>query len=204
MPEYKANSHRSKIEAEAAEKKVEKVVTGKVKTKKKSELSKLSDIFISEDARNVKSFVLMDVLVPTIKKAIVDIIQDGIEMIVYGDKGRSDRKRSSTGGTYVSYASGGRSSRDRRDDYGPKARFDFEDIGFERRGDAEAVLDQMEEMLDRYGVVSVGDMYDAAGVTAPYTANKYGWTNLRSAEIIRTRDDQLPYIIKLSKPMPID
>lgn len=72
----KGNSHRSKEEQASLEKKrVEKVVHGKVKTKKKSEMSKFKDVFISEDAANVKSYVFMDVLVPAIKKAIGDIVR---------------------------------------------------------------------------------------------------------------------------------
>lgn len=40
MEDYRANSHKAKAEAkEAAEKKVDKVVTGNVKRKKKSEVN---------------------------------------------------------------------------------------------------------------------------------------------------------------------
>lgn len=54
MEDYRANSHKAKAEAkEAAEKKVDKVVTGNVKRKKKSEVSKFKDVFISEDVSNV-------------------------------------------------------------------------------------------------------------------------------------------------------
>ena len=42
MEDYRANSHKAKAEAkEAAEKKVDKVVTGNVKRKKKSEVTGL-------------------------------------------------------------------------------------------------------------------------------------------------------------------
>ena len=77
MAEYPANSHRSKelaTEGRSEERKVQKVVSGKVTTKK-NEVRKLTDIFISEDARNVKSYIFMDVLVPAIKKAISDLIE---------------------------------------------------------------------------------------------------------------------------------
>ena len=85
MKEIAPNSHRYKEEqkATASEKKIEKVVTGTVKTRKKPAAQKLTDIFISEDAANVKSYIFMDVLVPAIKKAISDIVTDGIEMILY-------------------------------------------------------------------------------------------------------------------------
>ena len=73
--DYKPNSKRYKEnKAEVEKRKTEKVVSGKVKTKKKGEMRKLKDVFISEDASNVKSYVIMDVLIPAAKKAISDII----------------------------------------------------------------------------------------------------------------------------------
>lgn len=100
MEDYRSNSHKAKAEAkEAAEKKVDKVVTGNVKRKKKSEVSKFKDVFISEDVSNVKSYIFLDVLVPAIKKAVSDIVKDGVDMMLYGDK-RSGSRGSS------SYASG--------------------------------------------------------------------------------------------------
>ena len=207
MAEYKPNSHKSKAEAaEAAkeERKVEKVVTEKVKTRD-NKGRKFMDIFVSEDAGNVKSYVVMDVLVPAIKKMISDIVTDGIDMLLYGEsKGR--KSRSSGGVSYHSYYDdrGSRRDRDRdrdRDGRRVSSRFDYEDIIFNTRGDAELVREQMVEILDQYGVVTVADLYDSAGITPPYTANKYGWFNIRTAETIHVRDG---YVLKLPKAMPID
>ena len=85
-------------------KKVEKVVTGKVKTKKKSEVSKFADVFISEDAANVKSYIIFDVLVPTIVDTIRDIAIGSLDMIFGRGTGRNRSGRSSSSNpTYVSY-----------------------------------------------------------------------------------------------------
>lgn len=194
------NSHKYKDE-KTREKKIEPIINGGVKTKKKSEFSKLSSIFISEDASNVKSYIFMDVLVPAIKKAISDIVRDGIDMILYGGSGRSDKSRSNPGGvSYVNYRQYA-DPRDRTPAAQAKTRFDYDDILFENRGQAEAVREQMEEIISRYGIVTVADMYDSVNLTAPYTANKYGWTNIRTAEPVRVRNG---YILKLPKPSPID
>lgn len=50
-------------------------------------------------------------------------------------------------------------------------------------------------------MVTVADMYDLAGLTAPFTAQRYGWFNIRTAEVIRGRDG---YYLKMPKAMPID
>ena len=202
MSEYQPNSHRSKAEADptAEERKVQKVVSGKAKTKK-NEIRKLTDIFISEDAAKVKSFVFMDVLVPAIKKAISDIVTNGIDMILYGSSG--DRRSKSSSRNNISYRNyyDNRGTTRREDDIRARSRFDYDDIVFETRGEAELVREQMVDMIDRYGFVTVADMYDMADLTSPYTSNKYGWTNIRSAEAVRIRDG---YILKLPKAMPID
>lgn len=199
----KPNSHKYKEEQKAAKeqekKEVTKVVSGNVKTKKKGAAGKMADVFISEDVSNVKNYIFMDVLVPAIKKAISDIVRDGIDMILYGESGRSKRNSSGSKVSYASYYDGDRKASHTRSNN--NARFDFEDIIFETRRDAEDVREQMEELIDHYGTVSVSDMYDMAGLTAPYTANKYGWINIRTAEPVRVRDG---YILKLPRPMPID
>lgn len=196
MDEYKSNSYKSK--AEQAEKKVEKVVTGVVKTKPKSEATKVKDLLISEDAANVKKYILMDVLIPAFKKAISDIVTNGIEMILYGEVGRSGKRPTADRVSYRDYYD---SSRD-RDRAKPAARYSFSDLTFENRGDAERVLDRMDELIATYGMVSVADMLDTAGIVPNYTDNKYGWTSLRNAKVIRTRDDD--YMIDLPRAMPID
>lgn len=202
MPEYKPNSHRSKEEKNLpAEKKVNKIVTGKVTTKK-NPTRKLKDTFISDEIHNVKDYIFLDVLIPAAKKAISDIVTNGIDMILYGETGHTKKK---SGASTVSY----RNYYDRRDDrdrYSSSSRsrvgYDFDDIVLESRAEAEEVIQRMDELIDTYGIVSVADMYDLVGLTCNYTDNKYGWTNIRNAEAVRLRDGG--WVIKMPKALPIE
>lgn len=200
MEEYKSNSHRSKEEAATPkEKKVEKVVHGAVKTRKKSGLEKAKGLFISDDAANLKSYVLMDVLIPAFKKAISDIVTNGIEMILYGEASRSRRNSPAGSVSYRNFYD--RRDSDRRQLNSPvRTGYSVDDVVLETRGEVEDVLARMDELIEMYGVVSVADLYDLIGVTGNYTDNKYGWTNIRNAEPIRVRDG---YLLKLPKPLPI-
>ena len=68
--DYKANSRKSKedMRANSSERrKVEKVVSGNVRTRKKGEINRFKDVFIAEDISNVKSYIVMDVLIPAAK-----------------------------------------------------------------------------------------------------------------------------------------
>lgn len=206
MEEYKPNSHLSKddpkkVEGEAIpEKKVGKVVSGSVKTKKKSGLTKFTDAFIQEDAENVKSYIFMEVLVPALKKAISDVVTNGIDMILYGEMGRSKKNSPGSKVSYRSYYE------DRRDDrrYAPtrqRAGYDYDDIILPNRGEAEEVLSRMDELIATYGLVSVADLYDLVGIAGSYTDNKYGWTDIRNASVVRVRDG---YVIKLPRALPLN
>lgn len=205
MEEYKPNSHRYKEEQKAvpAEKKVEKVVKGGAKVRKRSELSKFTDNFISEDAGKVKSYIFMDVLLPALKKLVSDVVTDGIDMILYGETGRTKKSSSSTG-QYVSYSSYSSRDRDRTrysSDSG-RGRMNLDDIEFERKSDADDVLSQMDGIIDTYNMVSVADLYDLAGLVGPHTANRFGWTNISSARVERTRHGT--WVIKFPRAIAID
>ena len=56
--------------------------------------------------------------------------------------------------------------------------------------------------INTYGIASVADLYDLAGITCrSYTANKYGWTDIRSAKVVRIRDG---YILELPRTVQIN
>lgn len=200
MEEYKPNSHKSKEERKELipEKRVEKVISGTVKSKKKSEMQKFANVFISEDVKNVKSYVVMDVLIPAIKKAISDIVTNGIDMILYGEAGKSKKTSTASKVSYQKYYDGGKK------DYASaknRTSYEYDELLFETRGDAERVLDAMNEIIARYDVVSVADLYDLADVSNDnYAANKYGWTDIAGCRAVRVNDG---YILKLPKPTPL-
>ena len=158
-----------------------------------------ADVFISEDASSVKSYILEDVLIPGVKKLTVNAIKVAAEMI-FGETGGSSYGRDSKI-PYVSYDRFSSRTNERRDDRSKQQRFDYNNISFEYRGDAEMVLEQMDNMLREYGSVSVADMYEAAGLPAPpYTSNKYGWERLGDARIVRQNGE---YVLVLPRPRPI-
>ena len=197
MSEFKPNSHRSKSE----NKKVEKVVSGKARLKKRSGLDKVKDNFISEDVKNVKSYVIGDVLIPAAKKAISDIVSNGIDMILYGE---TRSKKSPTGATYVSYDrfSDRRDSRGERYSSSRSPVYSCGEIIVDSRGEAEEVLRQLDALIETYDCASVSDLYEMVGLTGSFTDNRYGWDSIRNVTIYRTRDGS--YAIKMPKPIVLD
>lgn len=203
MEDYKPNSYKSKEQPQPiVEKKVEKVTTGKVMTKKKSGIAKAAGMFFAEDIRSVKRYVIMEVLLPALKRTFLDMVNNGADMLVNGEITRS---KSNAPGSKVSY----RSFYDRRDDP-PRARidsrygsaYDYAELAFETRGDAERVLVTLDEIMDTYKMVKVADLYDASGRTPSPVMFNYGWTDIHTASVVRTVDGY--YMIRLPRALPLD
>lgn len=202
MEDYKPNSHLSKMEQSNSTngKKIEKVVSGTVKVKKKSEIHKIKDIFVSEDAGNIKSYILNDVLIPTIKQTISDIVKNVIDMTLFGGNGSKGRNSIASTVSYRNYYDRGNSIQ--RGTTRTTTGYNYDDITIDSRGEAEEVLTRMDELISCYGVVSVADLYDLIGVTGSYTDNKYGWTNIRNARVVRANGGG--WTFDLPKALPID
>lgn len=199
MNDIKPNSHKYKAE-NSEKKKIEPVVKSGAKLRKKNELQKVAGSIISEDAKSVKSYILMDVLVPAIKDAIEDIVTNGIRMLLRGDA--SARRSGPSGGiSHISYNKAydrrDRSSLDR-----PRGVMDFDDLILPTRYEAEEVLRSLDDLIETYRIVSVADMYEAAGIRDfEYTARNYGWKDIRRAEVVHVRNG---YWLKMPNVSPID
>lgn len=181
------------------EKRVEKIVHGKV-TKKENKVRKLTDIFIAEDVTNVKDYIIMDVIVPSVKKALYDLTVGAIDMILYGGRGDGEKRSTADKISYRDYNSMSRRGDRYRDRTRTNSGYSYDDIVLDTRGEAETVLSRMDEIMEEYGIVRVADLYDLVGESGDYTDNNYGWTNIRNAKIVRTHDG---YKIDMPRALPI-
>ena len=205
MGEYKPNSDKSKREPQKNTEKVRPVVKGGTRVRRKSAFREITDGFISRDMDSVKNYVLIDVLVPAIKKAISDIVRNGIDMLLYGETSR-ERGREGSGGPRVSYRKfydDGR--REDRRNYSERTRVghSFGDVEFDDLRDADEVMEQLQDILDRYGIVTVARYFELSGVADDnYTNNNYGWTEIPNNPPVMLPNGR--YILRLPRPMPID
>lgn len=192
-----SQTESSKAASSKEEKRAEKIVHGKV-TKRENKVRKLTDIFIAEDVTNVKDYILMDVIVPSVKKALYDLTVGAIDMILYGGRGNGSSRPKADKVSYLDYNSvSRRRSTDRKR---TNSGYSYDDIVLDTRGEAEAVLSRMDEIMEEYDIVRVADLYDLVGVTGDYTDNNYGWTNIRNAKIVRVYDG---YKIDMPRALPI-
>lgn len=194
-PQYPSNSYRSREEKRVTT----KVVTSELGKKKKTMLDKISSVIFGDDAKALGEYILHDILIPSAKELIMDMVRNGLEMRMYGDGNRYRSRRDPVRSTKVAYNSMyNRDAREDRREYSQTSRsnFRFEDIIIPDRKEAEEVLTNMIDLIENYDNVGVGDFYDLVGIRSDYTDNKYGWTNLRDASVKRVREG---YVLDLPR-----
>jgi hypothetical protein len=198
---YGGNSNRQKDAVVAAPErvKIEKVIEGRAVERKKGIGRRIKDHFQGEnDMQNIASYVFWEVVVPKVKDLAVDAINESTNRAFYGDTRRS----SSSAGRVVARPTaynriyqGANEARAAVSQRPREAAASMQDILIPSLGEAEKVLDTLIEYIDKYGFVSVLDLYDAAGVTnGEFTDDKHGWDNLRTAKPMRVREG---YILDL-------
>ena len=198
MKSYDGNSN---INKNAPEREKLPTITNNVKIKKETEISKFKKNFFAEDAKTVKGQVFRNVVVPSIQRMITDVVKTGIDILIYGGRSNPDKNSRVGNISYSNYYDRNKSAPTIPSGAYSKNTFSFNEVVLFDRGETEEVLMSLREQIDRYGMVSVADFYDMVGQSAPYTANKYGWRDLRDASIDRVRDG---YSINFPKASPLE
>lgn len=200
---YPSNSHKARDGKTRPEptKKIERVTESEAIQRKKPLSRKIAETFTGEDAKSAGMYILMDVLIPAAKNMISDAVSQGVERMLFGES----RPRSST--SRSSYTSYGKvyssSSRNEPRTISKRARatHDFGEIVLASRPEAEEVLDRLQGIIDQYDFATVSDLYELVGITGSFTDNKYGWGDLRGANVRYVRDG---YLLDLPPTSPIN
>lgn len=105
----------------------------------------------------------------TVRKGLTNALAQKLSDSIYG-------KQSSTNISYVKHYK----------KVGPQDA--ISEIRFDTRADAEKVLDEMQDIINAYGIVSLADAYELAGETdIPYGYNSLGWHTVSNARVQRLR-----------------
>lgn len=180
-------------------KKLEKVTTGKVTVRQQTDIQKVASAFLAEDLATVKERIINDYAIPMLKNSIWSIFSSALSLMIFGeDKSRSQSSNYVRGSSnsYDRYYANPNRSQPANQRVIPN----WQNLISDSRADMEEILDQMWEAIREYGQVSIGDLYDLAGMTCNFTDNKYGWKDLTSAYI-----KNIPggYSIEFPKPVPL-
>ncbi len=220
---YAGNSHTDKETRKAAvpsitdvpenpPEKLDAVIgAGKAVTKKPSLGKRLRENFVGEDANTIGSYIFLEIVVPSVKGLIIDVVQQGIVRAMGGNPSMGPRiPGSKQGGGYMPYSTISTSKAMRPDPREPVQQAirpqTYDQVAFAELGDAEVVLDRMFEQVREYNVVTIANFYDFAAVSNMnnFQDNKFGWNAdmLRGVRVQGTL--RQGYYLNLPRPLPLD
>lgn len=207
MSSITGNSHKSRepVSDKSLEREpVEKIVEGRVISRKLPWYKRFGQSMIADDASSVGEYILTDVVIPATKNLIVDMVSQSIERVLFGTT-RGRVRRSPLGMSLRDQVNYGRFSSERTEprrfmSREARARHDFNEIVLEHRSEAIEVVEALVDRIRRYGAVTVADLYDFVGTTGSYADQRWGWTDLATADV-----RQVPggFLLDLPAPEPI-
>lgn len=182
---------------------LEAVVSGPTEIKKKSEGEKLAKTFFKGDVQQIRKGIFKELIIPTIRDTLWGILERAGRGIIYGDSSNYDRDydrrgRPATREDFTKY-----SKKRRADEYDEDSErddiYEFGEILYKLKSDAQDTLDELRNRIDEYHWVSVYQLYEISGRRddAKWTDRNWGWTNLRDAYITAYRG---MYLLKLPRP----
>jgi len=203
---FPPNSKKSKEGATEEGKVKPKIVPleGVTAVKQKPKLaSRLRQAFTGDDARGVGDYLLFEVAVPAIKTVIFDMISQGANRALFGQSvgipGNGSRRPGQVNYNLIS-RNGGTTTPSREISSRDMATHNFDNIVLQTRAEAELVLSSLIDIVDRYDVAAVSDLYELVQITGSYADDKWGWFDLRGATITSVRDG---FVLDLPATKPI-
>lgn len=194
--------------AQGEKKVIRKVVTGKAIKKKKSLGSRFREAIGGKDGQNLPDFLMYEVLGPAFREMVVDAAIQGVERLAYGEARQSSRRTANHRGpvgssSHISYNRYSARPVETRPPMSARGRgsHDFGEIELETMAEGHEVLSMMDELVHRYGTCAVSELYEMLGLESSFTDEKYGWTDLRGADVRRTRHGTYALILPRTEPI---
>lgn len=175
------------------------IVQGRLKPTKRR--LRLSEVFTPEDTGSVAAFVITKLVIPRLQVLAVDTINAVARAIFLGEKTYEPR-RSSSSTEYTSYEGyySGKSARIGKSTKKVDGAIEFQDVVVDSYGDAQLILNKLDELMDYQGYVRVSEFYEAAKLPCPFTGSYYGWEDISGVRIVADSDG---YRIEMPTAKPL-
>jgi hypothetical protein len=189
---YQGNSKLDKeIAAETKEGPKLKKIEGVTVTELKPTLGRrIRASFGGNNLKMVGAAVLAEVIIPTAKDLLSNVIDEGSRRMIYGESG--SRRRGGMASTVASTLVGN-ATRIRSTNYSTistqtaaaapttlsareRNNFDFSNLAFPERAQVEAIIEAMYDTIEEYGMITVAGLYDLLGQSGTgFTDQKFAW-----------------------------
>jgi hypothetical protein len=183
---------------------VQQVTTGSAIRRRKPLSKQFKETFFGGNARSAGHYMISNVMIPAVQDTIIEMVQTGIERIVRGDRSRRTSPGQLGRVNYRSYAQRRPTTPDDRPPMptslskAARARHGFDEIIIPTRQEAEEVIDRLFDIISKYDVVTVAELYELTGLGSSHTDHTWGWQDLRGASVGRVRGGG--YLLDLPEP----
>lgn len=205
MQDFPANSQKAKASAEPRAK-IQPVTSAETVRRKRGLGQKFKGAFVGGDPRSAAEHVIFEVLIPSTRDMLYDAFEDWMRNLIFGAEHKPRRGGGAPSNNlgHVAYNRQfpSKPPPQRMLSRKSRARHDFDELIIPSRQEAEEVIDQLFDLLSRYGSASVADLYELTGLQSSHTDMKWGWTELRGAKAVRLR--QGGFLLDLPEPETLD
>lgn len=130
--------------------------------------------------------ILTDILIPAAKDTVYNMFSSFMSSILFGNADIPQRGRQYSGGNmrtidgrpYNDYSAPSRNTYSTRVANMQRSVYEYQNLEFETRGDAETVLGLMRDICDTQGFCTVFNFYEITGNRPNSTDSNYGWYEL--------------------------
>lgn len=210
MSEFPPPSQKAK--ETASPKQIKPVTSAQAERRKRGLGRQFKETFFAGSGRDALGYAIEEVVVPAIRDTLTDALQGGIERLIHGNRGGVGRRSYTTpwsnndpnvGRFNYNAISKPTNAAPQQQSFSSRgrARHDFGELLIPTHPEAREVIDQMFEILGRYGQVSVADLLALTGIRPEHTDEKWGWFDLENATAVRARNGM--YRLALPEPQEL-
>jgi len=197
MPDYQGNAKKDRAAAEKPEKNIERVVVGEVIVQKPTLGQKFKGLFTRTDPKTVITYVAASVLLPAAKNMLYDGLKTTAAHMIFGEAAARRQQMTAGGGSRTVYNNPVSRAREGMARLAPPVtqvpralsrQHVHENFILSSRDEAELVLERMNDIIEKYEVVTVADLNDLVGLPTTHVDNKWGWIYLADVQVRQIRE----------------
>lgn len=210
-PKKTVRKTENETEAEASAKGPVRPVTRRAATRKSASLGRkfMRTFFEGVTSKELVDKIIFDVIIPDARAMIYEAGQRALEQTIFGESRSRPRRSSFTRPTtngYTSYSNRYQQSKHsdepRTISHRTRRNHEIDDILVDTNEEGVEVLNQMFELIDAYGVVTVADFYGLVRISDTPPDHAWGWKGLGNSDVVPDRRGGFRII--LPKPIPLN
>lgn len=162
-----------------------RTINDTIKPEKKPLMKRIADAFIATDGKDIKDYMIFDILIPGLKRGFEDLVH----MMLYNDKksGRITRSRGESRVRRLEYNSIYDRRRDTDEMLTNRTAAGQVNLIFTTQDRAEEALDMVADRIEERGFATLKFFYTITKQPTDFTQENWGWRSVAGAKVTPVR-----------------